>query len=60
MEVRWTVSPSEERSLIAVTQAKHLLFLCFDLFSRFFWIGHFFLFLPPTTPNHHIVVFLFY
>ena len=27
-----------ERILTAVTQEKHLLFLCFDLFCRFFWI----------------------
>ena len=37
--------PARERTLTAVTQEKHLLFLCFDLFFRFFWI---FFFSPPT------------
>ena len=37
--------------LTAVTQEKHLLFLCFDLFCIFFWIFFlfFFLFLPPSV-----------
>ena len=30
-----------ERTLTAVSQEKHLLFLCFDLFCRFFWIFFF-------------------
>ena len=34
--------PVRERTLTAVTQEKYLLFLCFHLFSSFFWI--FFLF----------------
>ena len=32
------MTPREERTLTAVTQEKHLLFLCFDLLCRFFWI----------------------
>ena len=39
--------PERERTLIAVTQEKHLLFLCFDLFCRFIWI---FFPSPPTPP----------
>ena len=39
--MRWTVTPSEGRTLTAVTQEKHLLHLCFDLFCRFFWIFFF-------------------
>ena len=38
--------PVRERTLTAVTQEKHWLFLSFDLFCRFFWIFLFFLF-PP-------------
>ena len=30
--------PAREKTLKAVTQEKHLLFLCFDCFWRFFWI----------------------
>ena len=33
---------ARERMLTALTQGKHLLFLCFDLFCRFFWIFFFF------------------
>ena len=51
--VRWTVSPSEERTLTAVTQEKHLLFLCFDLFCRFFWI-----FFPFYSPFVVVVDFI--
>ena len=40
--------PARERTLTAVTQEKHLLFLCFDLFCRFFWT-FFFFFLSPTS-----------
>ena len=36
------MTPTRERTLTAVTQEKHLLFLSFDLFCRFFWT--FFLF----------------
>ena len=53
--------PARER-LTAVTQEKHLLFLCFDLFCRFFWISFFFFFsfppqscLPSTPPNSVVV-----
>ena len=34
--------PARDRTLISVTQEKHLLFLCFDLFYRFCWIFFFF------------------
>ena len=40
--------PARGRTLTAVTQEKHFLFLCFDLFCIFFWI--FFLFFP--SPSH--------
>ena len=43
-----------KRTLIAVTQEKHLLFLCFDLFYRFFWI--FPLFFPLYFPLSVVVV----
>ena len=33
--------PAWERTVTAVTQEKHLLFLCFDLLCRFFWIFFF-------------------
>ena len=47
-EVRWTVTPSEGKdSLTAVTQEKHLLLLCFDLFYRFFCFFFFSALLPP-------------
>ena len=36
------MTPTRERTLTTVTQEKHLLFLSFDLFCRFFWT--FFLF----------------
>ena len=38
--------PARERTLTAVTQERHLLFLCFNSFYRFIWIFFFFLF-PP-------------
>ena len=41
------MTPARERTLTAVTQGKHLLFLCFDLFCRFFWI--FFLSFSPSV-----------
>ena len=46
------MTPSEGKDSTAVTQEKHLLFLCFDLFCRFFWIFSFF---PPcpTLPHPH-------
>ena len=40
--------PARERTLTAVTQGKHLFFLCFDLSCRFFWIFFSFLF-PPSV-----------
>ena len=43
--------PVRERTLTAVTREKHLLFLCFDLFCRFFWI-----FFIPFTPSSVVVV----
>jgi len=46
--VRWTVTQERERTLIAVIQEKHLLFVSFDLFCRFFWI-FFPLFFPPSV-----------
>ena len=50
-EGRWTVTPGRERTLTAETQEKHLLFLCFDLLCRFFWMffSFFFLFLPHSV-----------
>ena len=45
-----------ERPLTAVTQDKHLLFLCFDFFCRFFCI--FFLFFPPPLPPVVVVDFI--
>ena len=53
-EVRWTVLPVRERTLSAETQEKHLLFLCFDLFCRFFQIFLFFFF--PSSPPSVVVV----
>ena len=38
-----------ERTLTAVTQDKHLLFLCFDLFCRFFGIFFFFFLFPSSV-----------
>ena len=46
--------PARERTLTAVTQEKHLLCLCFDLFCRFFSIFSFFFPsfpLPPPCPH---------
>ena len=37
------------KGLTAVTQEKHLLFLCFDLFSRFFWNIFLFSFFSPSV-----------
>ena len=48
--------PAKERTLTAVTQEKHVLLLCFDLFCRFFWI--FFLFLPPSQLKLSILLAL--
>ena len=48
------MTPERERALTAETQEKHLLFLCFHLFCRFFWI-FFFCFLPPQPLS--VVVF---
>ena len=48
--------PVMERTLTAVTQEKHLLFLCFDLLCRFFWMFFFFCFFPP--PSHVVVDFI--
>ena len=38
--------PARQRTQTAVTQEKHLLFLCFDLFCSFFWICFSFTFFP--------------
>ena len=45
--------PMRERTLTAVTQGKHLLFLCFDLFCRFFWIFFF-----PFSPSLSLLLIL--
>ena len=37
---------ASKKTVIAVTQEKHLLFLFFDLFCRFFWILFFFFLFP--------------
>ena len=42
----------EERNLTGVAQEKHLLFLCFDLFCRFFWI------FSPFSPSAVVVDFI--
>jgi len=43
-----------ESALTAVTQEKHVLFLCFDFLLDFFL--KLFSFYPPTPPPHVVVV----
>ena len=45
--------PAREGTLTAVTQEKHLLFLCFDLFRSFFCIVFFFF---PSFFPHSVIV----
>ena len=47
-EVRWTVTPSEGRTLTEVTQEKCLLFLCLDLFCRLLCLSPSLLISPPS------------
>ena len=47
------MTSSEGKDSVAVTGEKNLLFLCFDLFCRFFWI--FFSFFP-FVPHSVVVV----
>ena len=44
-EVRWAATPSMGKDSDSSDSEKHLFFLCFDMFNRFFWI--FFSFFPP-------------
>ena len=50
--------PARERTLTAVTQEKHLLFLHFDLFCRCFWIFFSFFFSPFSTYSVVVVNFI--